>query len=67
MSEWDDVTDWLREHHRVTVGGNVRWAWSCSCGKRGLDTTQGRAIAGRDRHLQAQRAGRRRQLAEARP
>lgn len=55
MNEYDKISHWLRGHHLVTVGGNVRWSWSCSCGRRGLDTTQGRALAGRDRHLQAER------------
>lgn len=52
---YDEVTRLLLADHLTTVGGNVSWSWSCTCGKRGLDTTQGRALAGRDRHLQAQR------------
>lgn len=55
MNEYDEISAWLRAHHYVIVGGNVCWSWSCSCGKGGVPTTQGRALAGKDRHLQAER------------
>lgn len=55
VPDYDAVTVWLREAHHVTVGGNVWWSWSCSCGKQGANTTQGRAHDGRDRHLRAER------------
>ena len=43
----------LREEHRVLVTGNVTFTWSCSCGRSGTPTTEGRATTARDRHLRA--------------
>lgn len=50
-----EIMDQFREQHNVQVSGNVWWIWSCSCGKgSSTGTTQGRATAGRDRHLRAE-------------
>lgn len=53
--KWQRDLETLRAEHQVIVSGNVWWNWACSCGKSGRPTTQGRAAAGRDRHLTAER------------
>jgi hypothetical protein len=40
--------------HRTQVHGHgFLFYWTCSCGKSGQPTTNGRATSGRDRHLRA--------------
>lgn len=54
-AQWEQEVAVLRAEHRAMVGGDVLWQWSCSCGRSGLPTTRGRAAAGQDRHLSAER------------
>ena len=50
------VDDTLRAEHRAQVWSSaMQWGWSCSCGKGGSTTTNGRAASARDKHLTAER------------
>jgi hypothetical protein len=43
------------DHQADVHGYGFLFYWACSCGKSGKPTTNGRASAGRDRHLRAVR------------
>lgn len=50
------VLDALRTEHQAQIWSSaMQWGWSCSCGKGGSCTTNGRAAAARDKHLNAER------------
>lgn len=59
-ASFDDLTAWLREHHRMRVTPTYANAgvWECSCGGEngpGTRLTIAQARANADRHLRAAR------------
>lgn len=61
MSTFEEVTEWLRENHRMRVTPTYANAgeWQCSCGAEngpGTRLTCAQARANADRHLRAARA-----------
>jgi len=47
----------MSDHRAEVFGYGFMFYWACSCGRSGQPTTNGRATAGRDRHLKAVKKG----------